>query len=316
MAALAVSGALQAGAITFSVTNDAPANGMWIMRPWVGVSDANFTTFTVGSAASPPAQHEAEDGVTGDPANTLAPSNACTAGAPGETGSDCLYQSFNGYANGTSQVSIGNPTAPGATISGTLATTPGAADSQYLSYLIMAIPSNDTFFGSPTSTPVQLYDNSGNFLGTGPNDDITITVYSNETVLTDLLGTFTYTAAEGGGLMDAGTEQNLGCPNGSGSSDGVAFLCQGPAGQGTHTGVSGMVEPDITPFVSSIVNGSNVFGGATNTFTNINDSFTNPGDPIATIQISAAPEPASVALFGSALGILGLVALRRRRISG
>ncbi len=306
-------GALQAGTVTFSVTNDAPANGMWIMRPWVGVSDGNFTTFTVGSAASAAIQHEAEDGVTGDPANQLPPSNACSAAAPGQTGSDCLYQSFNGYANGTSQVSIGNPTRPGATISGTLNTTPGDANSQYLSYLIMAIPSNDTFFGSPTSAPVQLYDAGGNFLGTGANNDITITVYSNMTIVTDALGTFTYTAAQGGGLMDAGTEQNLGCPNGAGSSDGVAFLCQGSAGQGTHTGVSGMVEPDVTPFGSSIVNGSNGFGGTTNTFTAINDAFTNPGNPIATIEITASPEPASVVLFGSALGLLGLAARRRGR---
>jgi hypothetical protein len=241
------------------------------------------------------------------------PSNACTAAAPGETGSDCLYQVFNSFSNGTSQVSIGNPTRPGAKISGTLTTTPGSPNSQYLSYLVMAVPTNDTFFGSPTSTPVQLYDNSGHFLGTGPNDAITITVYSNKTVLTDALGTLTYTAAEGGGLMDAGTEQNRGCPNGSGSTDGVAFLCQSIPGQGTHTAVPGTVEPDVTAFVSSIVNGTNMFDGTTNTFTNINDSFANPGHPVATIEISAVPEPGSAVLLTSALALFGIAGLRRRR---
>ncbi len=320
-------GSLQAGVVTFSVTNDAPANGLWIMRPWVGVSDGGFTTYTIGQRASAAVQHEAEDGVTGDPANTLPPSNACTAGAPGQSGSDCLYQVFKGYANGHSQTTIGNPTKPGVTISGNLAADPANPLSRYLDYLVMAVPSNDTFFGTPTSAPVQLFDASGKFLGTGADDAISIAVYAGKTVLTSADGTTTYDGADGGGLLDAGTELNNECAADPNPSDpasvqfqythDTAFLCQpsvGGAGTGVHTGVSNMVEPDTTPFGPNIVNGSNMFpAGTTNIFPNVNDAFANPQDPVATIEITFAPEPASIALLGAGVGMLGLLGFLGRR---
>jgi hypothetical protein len=58
----------------FLIANNAPANGLWIMRPWVGISDSSFTTYTIGQGASAAVQHEAEDEVTGDRSNTLPPS--------------------------------------------------------------------------------------------------------------------------------------------------------------------------------------------------------------------------------------------------
>jgi len=41
-------GSLRAGTIAFLIANNAPANGLWIMRPWVGISDSSFTTYTIG----------------------------------------------------------------------------------------------------------------------------------------------------------------------------------------------------------------------------------------------------------------------------
>jgi hypothetical protein len=67
-------GSLRAGTIAFLIANNAPANGLWIMRPWVGISDSSFTTYTIGQGASAAVQHEAEDEVTGDRSNTLPPS--------------------------------------------------------------------------------------------------------------------------------------------------------------------------------------------------------------------------------------------------
>lgn len=320
-------GSGRADMVNFAISNDAPANGLWIMRPWVGISDGGFTTYTIGQRASAAVQHEAEDGVTGDPSNTLPPSNTCTAGAPGETGSDCLYQVFKGYANGYSQASIGNPTAPGVTIAGKLAADPTNPLSRYLNYVVMAVPSNDTFFGTPTAAPVQLFDAKGNFLGTGPNDAIILTVYAGETVVTSADGTSTYDGAAGGGLLDAGTELNNECAPDPNTSDppavqyqythDTAFLCQpsvGGAGTGIHTGVSEMVEPDTTPFGPNIVNGKNMFpAGTTNIFPNVNDAFTDPADPIATVDITFTPEPPSMALLGASVGILGLLGFLRRR---
>jgi hypothetical protein len=60
--------------LLFLIANNAPANGLWIMRPWVGISDSSFTTYTIGQGASAAVQHEAEDEVTGDRSNTLPPS--------------------------------------------------------------------------------------------------------------------------------------------------------------------------------------------------------------------------------------------------
>jgi hypothetical protein len=77
-------GGLQAAVVTFSVTHDAPANGLWIMRPWVGPSDGGFTTYTIGQPASAAVQHEPEEGMTGDPSNTFPPSNASMV-EPGTT---------------------------------------------------------------------------------------------------------------------------------------------------------------------------------------------------------------------------------------
>jgi len=284
-AAIIVFGATgaQAGQITFSITNDAPANGLWLMRPWVGISDGLFTTYTVGVAANSGIKHEAEDGITGDPANLLPPGNGCSG--TNYTGSDCLYQLFNAYGGSYSQASIGNPTAPGATISGTLAADPNSASSRYLSYIAMVIPSNDGFFGTPTAAPIQLFDNAGNFLG-GPGG-FTINIFATD-------------------VLDAGTEVNNAC---SGSAD-VAFACQAVAGTGTAEG--GVVHANTTGF-AYLAGLSNGFGGHTNTFTAINDAWVNPTHQIATININfqETPEPSTFVLFGLGIGAVVLAARRR-----
>src|SRR5260370_17854591 len=70
--------ALHAQKVQFSITNTAPLNnGVWTMRPWIGVHDGNFPTFLVGQPASTGVQHIAEDGVTGDVTNVLPPPNVC-----------------------------------------------------------------------------------------------------------------------------------------------------------------------------------------------------------------------------------------------
>lgn len=292
LAVLAIAPAY-ADVVNFTIANNLGAGNMWLMRPWVGISDGNYTTFTVGSVALAPVMHEAEDGVTGSGATgsgIFGPGNSCTGTANSyPAGTTCLYQDFGSYSNAFSQTSIGGPSAPGASLTGTLGADPNDPNSQYLQFLVMAIPSNDTFFGTASGqgNAVQLFTNG---LFNNGNGDIVINITAGQ-------------------LLDAGTEDNNGC---SGPADGVAFLCQGPAGQGTKT--SGGVITQFTSFDSSLLGLTNGFGGNTNSFANLNSIFSNRETVIATITISDTPEPASFALFGLTAGALAAFqALRRRR---
>jgi uncharacterized protein (TIGR03437 family) len=244
--------AAQTTQIQITFTNAAPAGGAWIMRPWVGLNDGNFPTFTVGQPAAPGIQHIAEDGVTGDLANMLPPGNACSGVAAVYNASlPCQYQIFNSYANHGQQASLGNPTAPGKSITWTFTVNKSDANSQFLSYIGMVIPSNDAFFGSDTAHPIQLFKNGAFNGGAGP---ITIPVMFSD-------------------VFDAGTEVN------TGSAADTAFLGQAVNGTGTHPDSNSVIHPHPS-FVDGIVNGSNMFGGTLNTFTKMN----NPG-PIASITI-------------------------------
>ena len=240
--ALTLTAAAQTTQVRVTITNTGPAGGAWIMRPWIGLHDGKFPTFSVGSPAPSGLQHIAEDGVTGDAANTLPPSNDCTGVAAVYTAaSPCQFTVFNNYASHGLQASVGYPTPPGTTLSTTFTVNANDANSQFLSYLVMMIPSNDAFFGTETANPVQLFKNG---LFNGGNGPITIPVGFTD-------------------ILDAGTETNTGNP-----AD-TAFLAQPVPGSGTH--------PDTNPvvhqhglFVDSIVNGSNMFGGALNTFPMMN----------------------------------------------
>jgi hypothetical protein len=289
--------AAQAGQITFTITNNSPANGLWIMRPWVGISDGGYVTYDLNGSASSGVKHQAEDGVTGDTTspNLTGPPNACSGTGYAGNGSDCLYQDFNSYAQSYSQTSIGGPTAPGATISGVLNADPLNPNSAYLSYLVMGIPSNDAFFGTATNHAIQLFDGSGNFLSNDMSGNILLHVIGSE-------------------LLDAGTEFNNECAN---SGHDTAFLCQSV--NGTSVGTPEGTVQQHGAFGSAIVNGTNTFGTTVNNpnlFTAINDFTLNNGrNNIATITISyqATPEPATFALVGLGLGAFGLARKFRNR---
>lgn len=256
--------------VQISITDTAPKNGLWIMRPWVGLHDGNFPTFTAGQAAGSGVQHIAEDGVTGDPANTLAPSNVCTGLATVYTAaSPCQYAVFNSYANHGQQLSLGNPTPPGNTLSWTFSVSPNDPDSQYLSLIGMIIPSNDSFFGTDSAHPVHLYQNG---VFNGGNGPIHLT-YN----FSDILG--------------AGTELNTATP-----SD-TAFLGQAVNGTGTHPDTNPVIHAQGS-FLPSIVNGSNMFGGTLNTFPLMN----TPGQIVSVTIQEVSPSISSVVNAASELG--------------
>jgi len=255
--------------VQISITNLAPKNGLWIMRPWVGLHDGKLTTFTVGQPAPSGVQHIAEDGVTGDLANTLPPGNACT-GAPVVYNSSlpCQFEIFNAYPNHGAQASLGNPTPPGNTLSWTVPVNPNDPNSQFLSLIGMVIPSNDAFFGTDTAHPIQLYSNG---VFNGGNGPIRWNLNFSD-------------------ILDAGTELNTGSP-----AD-TAFLGQAVNGTGTHPDVNSVIHPHGA-FVSSIVNGSNMFGGPLNTFPLMNA----PGPVVSVVIQEVTPSISSVVNAASQL---------------
>lgn len=80
----------------------------------------------------------------------------------------CQAEIFSNYAGGSQQITIGGPTIPGATLLANLSVDPLDLKSQYLSFIVMIVPSNDAFFGTPSDRPIRIYDRQGVLItGTG-----------------------------------------------------------------------------------------------------------------------------------------------------
>ena len=260
--ATTLAGQVKAATIQITIKNVSPQDGLWIMRPWIGLHDGNFQTFTVGQPAPSGIQHIAEDGVSGDtsaPSLLSGPPNACS-GDPSvynET-NPCQAQIFRAYAGGSQQAAIGGPTIPSATLVKTFTVDPQDPKSKYLSYIVMIVPSNDAFFGTDSAHPIRIYDANGHFNG-GKKGPIRMKVSRKD-------------------VFDAGTEVNTGSP-----AD-TAFFGQTVPGTGTH--------PDTNPvihthpkFVTNIVNGFNIFPGSQlNVFRRA-----NVGARVAEITITELP---------------------------
>ena len=254
-------GQARAGTIQITIENTSPKYGIWLMRPWIGLHDGHFQTFTLGMPASSGIQHIAEDGVSGDTSNPSllsGPPNVC-AGAPSvyNPSKPCQVEIFSAYAGGSQQATIGGPTIPSATLVKTFTVNPLDPKSQYLSFIVMLVPSNDAFFGTDSAHPIRLYDADGRFnSGKGP---IRIKVSRHD-------------------ILDAGTEVNTESP-----AD-TAFFGQTVPGTGTH--------PDTNPVIHShpgfglnILNGFNIFPGSQLNFF----SRANSGGHVAEVTITELP---------------------------
>lgn len=243
--------------IQFTVTNTGSQGGLWIMRPWIGIHDGAFPMYTVGQPAPSGVQHEAEDGVTGDTtATTLlsGPPNACTGNpAVYNVAAPCQYAIFAGYGGGSQQASIGGPTIPGATLVKQLTVDPADPKAQFLSYMIMMIPSNDAFFGTDSAHPIQLFDSHGNF--NGGRGIITQTITFKD-------------------ILDAGTEVD------TESHPDTAFFGQSVNGTGTHPDTNSVIHKHAA-FGAAITGGSNMYPGSQwNFFFNANQN-----GPVAEVKI-------------------------------
>jgi hypothetical protein len=149
------------------------------------------------------------------------------------------------------------------------------ATNRYLSFLSMVVPSNDLFLGNGDPLAHELFDAGGNFLG--PQ---TITIL-------------------GADVWDAGTEVND-------ITDGAAFVVGIAGTDGTdENGVIALFlsDPGSGNYLASIL------GTPTAAGYDVTELF-GAQDVIATIEITAVPEPSTLALV--AIGVAAALAFRRR----
>ncbi len=147
---------------------------------------------------------------------------------------------------------------------------------RFFSFATMVVPSNDLFLANPNAQGIELFSSSGVFLG-----DRTISLF-------------------GGMVWDAGTEVND-------ITNGAAFVAGLDATGGTSEGgVAHLLfdDPTADAYLNSILGTVTPAGMITSRFGR--DSL------LATIQITAVPEPGSMALLASGAVGFGLIGLRRR----
>ena len=252
-ALLPFSGA-QAYEVTLSFTNLSGPNGAALSPIFVALGNGSFNPFTPGGSASPAIQTLSETGSGSGLATQFA--SVDSAGWSGE-----VIAGTNAFGPGIYL--------PGGTGSITLNLDP--TKNEFLNYYSMVVPSNDFFVGGQ----IQLFDNSGNFLGTN-------------------------TTLTGSSVWDAGAVVP--------QISGAAFL-SGNAGT-SNTAENGVIQ--LINATNSTANSYEVYAGKK---TADNYQFTqlpNSGAPLLGISaVAAVPLPPAAWLFGSALSLLGLARSRK-----
>lgn len=280
--------------VRVTVTSNAPTGGVALTPVWVGFHDGSFDSYNNGLSSQAGLERLAEDGNFGDVATlgTLA----------GDFAANLTYVDNSGAAPtsatvGSSQVgtrvqgAIGTfaggppPIQPNESASAVFnLATDGSND--LFSYASMILPSNDYYVanGDPFAWNI-----SSVLAGGGP--------------LSFVIG--------GNAVNDAGTEVNdfttaaPGGPNLPGLFPGVG-LPNGQSGPDTGADQNGVNTNVTDPFANFL----NAAGVDTSQFDFTNTTLYDNG--IATVTITAVPEPSSLALI--ALGVGGFAARRRRNL--
>ncbi len=255
-ALLPFSGA-QAYEVTLSFTNLSGANGAALSPIFVALGNGGFNPFTSGAAASSAIQTLSETGSGSGLAAQFA--TVDSAGWSGE-----VKASTDAFGPGIYL--------PGGAGSITLNLDP--TQNEYLSYYSMVVPSNDYFVGGQ----IQLFDNSGNFLGTN-------------------------TTLTGSNVWDAGAVVP--------QIAGAAFL-SGNSGT-MNTAENGVIQ--MINASNSSANSFSVYSGQTTADNYLFTQLPNSGAPLLGISaVSAVPLPPAAWLFGSALSFLGLTRSRKNAV--
>lgn len=282
---LAVSqAALASQQVQVTITNIAPSGGTVLTPVWVGFHDGSFDSYNGGLTSQPGLERLAEDGdtmqITEDFGNNLTYVSSGVSTTTASTQVGTRIQDTIGSMVGPPPLQPGDSESRVFTIE-----TDGS--NEYFSYASMILPSNDFFVanGSPVAHSLaSLYDGDGSI---------------------------SFNIGLAGTVNDAGTEaedfDTAAPPLG-----GLNALFPG-AGFAAPAGQDGPNEGPVDP--NSLIR--NVIGDPYAGFAGIGGAdlsgldFNQYPNGIATITITAIPEPTSMALVG--LGLVGLCGVTRRR---
>lgn len=134
--------------VTVKIENLAPENGTSLTPFWVGFHDGNFDTYDRNSPVSPGLERLAEDGN-----NSLISNEFINSGAGLVDGSIAGPEGTPG------------PIDPGESTSVTFTLDRSLASSRFFNYAAMVLPSNDAFIANGNPEALEIFDESGNFLG-------------------------------------------------------------------------------------------------------------------------------------------------------
>ncbi|MEO0972880.1 MAG: spondin domain-containing protein [Pseudomonadota bacterium] len=200
-------------AVVVTVENAQPSRGVFLTPPWIGIHDGSFDSYDGGQPASVP--------LGGDEIERLA--------EDGDNGS--ITATFEALLPQAPQVMAlagpGGPLAPGDRAATVLRVNP--FQDRYFSYASMIIPSNDFFIANGNPVAHELFNDNGEFVGTG-------------------------FIVDGGETNDAGTEVN------DEIASNVAFLAQAAPDVGVTedlpvtTPAPGFAAPGTLSFPNGVLN--------------------------------------------------------------
>ena len=263
--------------VRVEIQSNAPDGGVALTPLWVGFHNGSFDSYNGGLSSQEGLERIAEDGnasvLSGD---FLAGRTYVQGGVSG------LFDTAQttGRIDGLLAAPSGPPPIqPGESSSAIFSI--DATDNQFFSYASMVLPSNDYYVanGNPTA-----FDLSSLFSGGGP---------------------ISFNIGLPGTVNDAGTELNDFATSAANGLFGISGGQSGPNEGADENGVNANVAGD--PF-AGFANLSNA-NGVDLASLNFNDANLY-ANGIATVTITAVPEPSGIALLG--LGFSGLF-LRRRR---
>lgn len=261
--------------VRVDITNNAPQGGVAITPLWVGFHDGSFDSYNGGLSSQEGLERIAEDGNTSVlSADFLGGYTYVEGGASTRTLSS---QPGSERVDGTIGSAGPPPIEPGESTSQTF-TIDTSGINRYFSYASMVLPSNDFYIanGNPTAHDLfSLYDGEGSV-----TFDIGLanTVNDAGTEVTD------YMTSAANGLF--GLSGGQGAPNTGADQNGV------------NANVTG------DPFAG--------FGIETPLAFNFNDA-SQYANGIATVTITAVPEPSSSLLALPGLALVGLLRRRMRK---
>ena len=275
--------------VRVDITNNAPTGGVALTPVWVGFHSGSFDSYNGGLAAQPGLESIAEDGDTSLVSQQFLDFDAANGGytyvAPGPANG--LVRTGDLQDQYRVDGTLGSPTGPppvqpGESVSQTFSLRTDGSNN-YFSYLSMVLPSNDFFVanGNPLAhdlTP--LFNGSGSI-------------------------SFNIGGFNASPVNDAGTEAESYLTS---AANGLFGLAGGQAGPDTPVGSLGLPISNVTG--SLPLDALNFVEGSQPLFDfNNGDLYANG---IATVTITAVPEPEALSLLSMAgLGLLAIV--RRRR---